>query len=87
MQKKKNTDKAVFNAASLFFLIIAVTLIAIGVYLNLNNRFAVDISQPGRYGQGGGTLEKIPGLYVIGLGILFACFPIIDLIRYLRARL
>jgi hypothetical protein len=44
------------------------------------------LSQPGRYGGGGGTLLKIPGGFVIGLGLFFALFPIIDLIRYLRKR-
>ena len=86
MQKKKNIDKAPFNSASLFFSIFAVVLMAIGVYLKIDSQSAVGISQPGRYGQGGGTVLNIPGGFVIGLGVFFALFPIIDLIRYLRTR-
>ena len=87
MQKKKNTDKGPFNSATLFFSFFAVVLIATGVYLKIDNQSAVGISQPGKYGQAGGTVLRIPGGFVIGFGVFFAIFPIIDLIRYLRTRL
>jgi len=86
MQKNKNICKTPFNSASVFFSIFALVLIAIGVYLKIDGQSAAGISQPGRHGQGGGTVLKIPGGFVNGLGVFFALFPIIDLIRYLRTR-
>jgi len=77
----------VFHSATLLFLVIGVTLITIGVYLKLQNQSAIGISQPGRYRQLGGTVQHVPGLFVIVLGVFFASFPIVDLLRYLKNRL
>ena len=73
-----------FHTATLLFSIIAVTLISIGLYLELQNKSAIGISQPGRYGQPAGTVHYVPGLFVIVLGGFFASFPIIDLLQYLK---
>jgi ABC-type Fe3+ transport system permease subunit len=92
MQREKtkvsqsSNAKTTFDSASLFFSVLAVLLIAIGIYLNTKNQSAVGISQPGRYAQGGGTVLNILGLFVIVLGLFFAAFPILDLIRSFRGR-
>jgi hypothetical protein len=88
-KKKANhhkSPKTAFDSASLLFTLFALVLISIGIYMNLQNESAIGVSQPGRYGQGGGTILNISGLFVVALGIFFAAFPIIDLIRYLKSR-
>ena len=82
----KKTKKVGFDSASLLFSGLSVLLVTIGLYLNLQNNSAVGITQPNRYGQGGGSVVNMSGMFVIALGIFFAAFPIIDLIRYLRNR-
>ena len=83
----KKKSKKGFDIASLFFSFLAIALIAIGIYLNYRHRDAVGVSQPGRYGQGGGKILSVPGLFVIVIGLFFASFPTIDLIRYIRNKL
>jgi hypothetical protein len=90
-REKKNAmhgkqKKTGFDSASLLFTGLAVILISIGIYMNMQDKAAVGVSQPNRYGQGGGTVLNIPGLFVVALGILFAAFPLTDIIRYFRNR-
>jgi hypothetical protein len=85
--QQNKSSKAIFDSASMFFLIVALVLISIGIYLHFRHKNAVGISQPSRYGQGGGKVLSLPGLFVMGLGLFFLTFPIIDLIRYFRSKM
>ena len=88
-KKKANHHKQTktgFDSASLLFAGLAIVLISIGIYMNMQDKAAVGVSQPGRYGQGGDTALNIPGLFVAALGLFFAAFPLTDLIRKLKSR-
>jgi hypothetical protein len=83
---RRKSTKQGFDSASVLFTVFAVVFISIGIYINIQNTSAVGISQPGRHGQGGGTVLNISGLFVVGIGLLFAAFPVADLIRYFNSR-
>lgn len=62
-------------------------LVGIGVVLNVTSTDAAGITDPNKYGLGGGTVNIIPGNGVILIGIFFALFPLKDLILELKDRI
>lgn len=74
------------DKASLFFTLVAATLVIIGFFLNVTDTSAVGVSDPGKYGQGGGKTIVLPGTGVILIGLFFAIFPLKDLILDLKQR-
>jgi hypothetical protein len=83
----KKKEESHLDTATLFFATIALILIIIGIFLNVNSTSAIGISQPNKYGQGGGRVEELTGTAVIMLGLLIAVLPLKDCFCYFKDRL
>lgn len=72
-----------FGPATFVFILIALFFFAVAIWFDVNDAVIVGKSLPGKYGTGGGREQVLTVPFLYFLGIIFAAFPILDLVQYL----
>ena len=80
--KKSQNSESEFRKMPLYVILICgLFIILIGIYLTISGNLTTGISQPGKYGEGGGNRLTVNGPYLLIFGFLFTIFPVYQLLR------
>lgn len=82
MKKDNNDNYEEFRPFPLYVILCSgIIIILIGLLLLVSNRSAAGITNPGKYGSGGGQPIFITGEGAIFIGVLMSLFPAYQLIK------
>jgi hypothetical protein len=82
MKNKSDNNYTEYRTMPLVVILLCgLILLSIGVYFIISNTSAHGITQPDKYGRGGGTVFSVsgPALVIIGIGIMI--FPVLQFIK------